>query len=146
MYMPLSASTTSAGLDVPELQERLVALGLGDMAAKANMSEEQEREVSHEMEIERLPERPRQIEAANHNLHKHVSRFVKTGELIDDSSAFVSLSCILKSISSWNTYASMPVFSNCLLATRDFAVTVKQNSEFDRGAVEFLKPPRWLLS
>jgi len=28
MYMPLSASTTLAGLDVPELQERLVALGL----------------------------------------------------------------------------------------------------------------------
>jgi len=43
------------------------------MAAKANMSEEQEREVSHEMEIERLPERPRPIEAANHNLHSYPS-------------------------------------------------------------------------
>jgi hypothetical protein len=146
MYMPLSASATWAGLDIPELQERLVALGLGDIAAKANMGEEQEREISHEMESERFPERPRPTKATNHNLHEHVIRFVRTGELIDDSPAFVSLSCILKSISSWDIYASMQVFSDRLLATRDFAVTVRQNSEFDGGAVGFLKPPRWLLS
>src|SRR5882762_3833715 len=49
MYVPLSGPTVSAGMDVPELRERLVSLGLGNMTAGANVDEEQEREVSHEM-------------------------------------------------------------------------------------------------
>ena len=146
MYMPLSVSTRSAGLEIPELQERLNTLGLGNLTSKANMDEEQEREVSHEMEIERFPERPRPIQAANHSVHKDVSLFVRTGELIDHSHAFVSMSYILKSVPSWDAYVGMQVFSGRLLATRDFAETVRQRSEFEKGAVEFLKPPRWLLS
>lgn len=146
MYMPLSEPTVPAGMDVPELRERLVALGLGNMTAVGNVDEEQEREVSHEMEVERFPERPRPIQAANHNLHQHVRQFVRSGELISDSPAFVSLSHILQSIPLWNKYVRMKAFSNRLLATRDFAVTAQQNSEFDTGVVEFLKPPRWLLS
>ena len=146
MYMPLSGQTVSAGMDVPELRERLVALGLENMTAGANVDEEQEREVSHEIELERFPERPRPIEAANHKLHQHVRQFVRTGMLIRDSPAFVCLSHILKPIPSWDEHVGMKVFSSHLLATLDFAVTVQQNSEFDKGAVEFLKPPRWLLS
>jgi hypothetical protein len=146
MYMPLSEQTVPVGMDVPELRERLVALGLGKTTARANVDEEQEREVSHEMEVERFPERPRPIQAANHNLHQHVRQFVRSGELIRHSPAFVSLPHILQSIPLWDEYIGIKVFSNRLLATRDFAVTVQQNSEFDTGVVEFLKPPRWLLS
>jgi hypothetical protein len=144
MYTPVSGPTV--GMDVPELRERLVELGLGGMSARVNVEEEQEREVSHEMEIERFPERPRPIQAANHNLHPHVRRFVTKGELIRDSQAFVSLSHMLQWIPSWKKHIGINFFSDRLLATRDFAVTVQQNSKFDTGAVEFLKFPRWLLS
>ena len=125
---------------IPAMRERFEQLGVLSLT-DSRMDEEQEREVSHEIERERQIERPPKAKPAPHQVHEHVRKFVETGVIPLNSSAFVSLFAPLEHIA---TASRGPrVWSSQLLATRDFANTIQ--SLFS-GATDYLRPVNWIVS
>ena len=129
-----------AAFSIPVMRDRFRMLGVLSLS-DPRMDEEQEREVSHEIERERQVERPPKAEAARHQLHEDVRKFVETGLIPTNSSAFVSLFAPLDHIAP--TSRGPRVWSSQLLATRDFATTIQ--SPF-RSATDYLRPVNWIIS
>src|SRR5580693_8664607 len=114
------------------MRERFEQLGVLSLTDSC-MDEEQEREVSHEIERERQIERPPKAKPSPHQVHEHIRKFVETGVIPLNSSAFVSLFAPLEHIAT--TSRGPRVWSSQLLATRDFANTIQ--SIFS-GATDYL--------
>ncbi|KAF9011505.1 hypothetical protein BDZ89DRAFT_1047374, partial [Hymenopellis radicata] len=112
--MSQAESTIQNDLEIYSHLQRLGVLS----SAPQNVDEEQEREVDHEMEVERQVERPPPVSSAKHRLHDDVKEFLQSFKRFLPSQ---------------------------LLVTRDYAVTVKGMNTFDKGSVEFLKDVQWLL-
>ncbi|KAL0573927.1 hypothetical protein V5O48_008024 [Marasmius crinis-equi] len=135
---------------IPELKERLVALGVKE-TDDSGVDEEQEREVSHEIEQETEIERPPRAAPAKHFLHSLVKRFVETGMLPDNGQgeefrkAFVRMF-----ISLYRSVPELPldqrVWSNNLFVTTDFVLTISPKDDHERTRAEFLRPVNWLLT
>lgn len=90
----------------------------------ATLQEEQERELSPEIEQERQIERPTPAESERHNIHDDVKDLVKTGGLVTHSKAFLPAFEALHS-SSAAVHFDTSQFPHDLLVTADFARTVK---------------------
>lgn len=133
----------SAIWQVSELRERCEMLGVSSIS-RTNMNEEQEREVSHEIEREQQIERPPKVSPAVHFLHNDVCLFIHTGTIKAQSTAFKPLFHIFDGISS----AFSPnenVWACNLLCTQDFAVTVKTSS-YCQNTSDYLRSINWIVS
>ncbi|KAG9090216.1 hypothetical protein FRC06_001164, partial [Ceratobasidium sp. 370] len=73
-----SESFTQTAFGIDNMKQRLESLGLSRLE-DPSMDEEQEREVSHEVERERQIERPPKLQPAAHIVHEDVRCFVRTG-------------------------------------------------------------------
>ncbi|KAI0944323.1 hypothetical protein AcW1_002063 [Taiwanofungus camphoratus] len=124
---------------IPALRERCKKLGWTSLRG-TRLDEEQEREVSHEVEQERQVERPPKTKAAVHQVHRFVRDLACTGILNHDSAAFVLVSVILEHAITPQDYS---VWSSRLYATRDFATTIEGSFS---SASDYLRPINWILS
>jgi len=123
-------------LGVPEIEQKCRMLGFSVLKG-SQMDEEQEREVTHEIERERQIERPPKVTPAVPTVHEHVFTLVRTGRIPTGSSQFVSPFGTLN-----ETPAS--AWSKRLLATLDFSTTIRG---CDTGITsDYLCPVNWILS
>ncbi|KAI9441022.1 hypothetical protein H4582DRAFT_1811232 [Lactarius indigo] len=144
MYEPVPTAQ-GAGLDpginsIPSLRERLEYLGVTQLT-DVRMAEEQEREVNHEVELERHAERPPRVYSAEHIVRDEIRNFVSTGILAKPSTYIIPLytpTQIDKALDSISEWSPSP------LATTDFAITTTDSSITD--LTDYLRPVNWILS
>ncbi|KAL7770262.1 hypothetical protein CFE70_000195 [Pyrenophora teres f. teres 0-1] len=114
----------------------------------ATLQEEQERELSPEIEEEREVQRPARMEAEEHELHPDLVQLVKTGIFSARSDAFVPAFQALKSTSA-ATQFNLEQFPSDLLVTADFVRTVKPPGGVMSDSYisdSYLRPVQWILS
>ncbi|KAF8270965.1 hypothetical protein EI94DRAFT_1698461 [Lactarius quietus] len=144
MYEPVSSpqgTVFSREINgIPALRERLEQLGVTRLI-DVRMAEEQEREVQHEVELERHLELPPKVFPAKHMVCEEILNFVGTGILAEPSRHIIPLLSPTKLDDALN---SMRDWSPTPLATRDFAITTT-NSSITR-LTDYLRPVNWILS
>ena len=114
----------------------------------ATLQEEQERELSPEIEEEREVQRPAPMEAEQHRLHPNLVYLVTTGIFCTGSDAFLPAFQALKSTSSAKRFDLME-FTNDLFVTADFMRTVKPPKGVTSESYvsdSYLRPVQWILS
>jgi hypothetical protein len=119
---------------IPELYARLQKLEVRDFA-DSRVDEEQEREVSHEMEREQQYERPAKEESANHQMHREVQSFIRSGIISKDSENIVPLLSVLPIAGG----------SAATFATSDFIRTVSGRSPMTPLS-DYMRPVHWIVS
>ncbi|KAI6002350.1 hypothetical protein EDC04DRAFT_3147123 [Pisolithus marmoratus] len=128
-------------LSIPEIDQRCQQLGVSS-STNSNMSEEQEREIIHEIEHERQVERPPPATPAVHRVPADVRNFVRTGMVIPHSTAFILL------FDSFRGATPLPqennMWSRHILATSDYCTVVQGQTKVNVG--EHLRPVNWILS
>ena len=124
---------------VPTLIRRIEQLGITRLI-DVRIAEEQEREVSHEVEYERQVERPLRVQPAKHILSREIRTFVETG----DPPAFPRMPLLLNPIDMANALESTTEWSPSPLATNDFVTTVLGSN--GAGLTEYLRPVNWILT
>lgn len=140
-------SATTSYITSPEryndlsIRERIKRLGVTELV-DVRMAEEQEREVDHEVEVERQVERPPKAEAALHVIHKDIREFVRTGNLPMSS---LHISQLLAPLDMAKALNSTTKWSPFPLATADFITTIR-GSNNSKGLTDYLRPVNWILS
>ncbi|KZP04851.1 hypothetical protein FIBSPDRAFT_843536 [Athelia psychrophila] len=129
----------SPPISIDAIKKRCEVLGVA-RHSNMQMEEEQEREVDHEMETERQIERPAKAQAANHNLHPHVTELVRTGVIPSGSSQFIPAFSTIPG-SAPDLLPGRQAWSATFLVTKDFSRTVQ-----DRDHGDYLRPVHWILS
>ncbi|KIY69275.1 hypothetical protein CYLTODRAFT_394060 [Cylindrobasidium torrendii FP15055 ss-10] len=124
-----------------ELRARLQELGVSARVCR-NIDEEQEREVSHEVEVELQKENGRSKKAAVSSVSPGLLRFVETGSELHLHQATISPLEVIKSVISRHIPGSMRPFNAKFRVTKDFATTIAGK---DDGA-QFLKDVQWILA
>ena len=111
----------------------------------AELHEEQERELSPEIEQERQIERPKAMEPATHSIHIDLRTFIASGILQRNSVAFKSAfeSLCDTSAAKSNTVSQFP---KDLLVTMDFLRTVKIVNEKTFVSDSFHRSVQWILT
>ncbi|KDR74247.1 hypothetical protein GALMADRAFT_141321 [Galerina marginata CBS 339.88] len=127
--------------EIPAMRERLQLLGVTTVR-DAQMEEEQEREVSHELEQEIQMERPPRVKPAVHRLDPDVLRFVQQG-IPPSSSTFFPLLTPLRSMT--DSLSPLDPWSKQLLCTRDFMTTTMTGGE-KAMLSDYLRPVNWIVS
>jgi len=133
-------SLDTSSLPYPQLVSRLRTLGIENVLP-VNLDEEQEREVSHEVQIERDVERPRNPKPCEPSLHHHVRMLVSDGIIVASSAAFQNAFSMLEGVRYQKSHKHTPLLASRLLVTKTFANTVTGSND-----AEFLKPVQWVLS
>lgn len=130
------APTQHPAFRIPELSARLRQLGVRALD-DITMDEEQEREIAHEQETERMVERPPKAEPAPHAVHEHVRKLITDCVLIPaGSDAIVPLFSPLRQFGAHT-------WSPTLWSTRDFATTIVGSLD---SAADYQRPVTWVLS
>ncbi|KAI1763802.1 hypothetical protein GGR53DRAFT_466937 [Hypoxylon sp. FL1150] len=114
----------------------------------STLEEEQERELSPEIEQERQVQRPEPAQPRKHQLHSDIENFVATGRLEPSSSAYMRAFDALRDASAAQDFeVSQLGKDGRLFATTDFAKTVVTSAS-DIGYVSdsYQRPVQWLLS
>ncbi|KAK3689059.1 hypothetical protein B0T22DRAFT_513134 [Podospora appendiculata] len=111
----------------------------------SNLQEEQERELSPEVEQEREVQRPAKRKARLHKLHDDIKHFAKTGVIRVDSVAFKFAFDALKDSSAFKLFAGTE-FPSDLLITGDFARTVEEDCEAGWFSDEYQRPVQWIIT
>ena len=142
MYEPVSeAQNVGLGINaILSIRERLERLGVTQLT-DVKMAEEQEREVSHEIELERHAEHPPRVFPAEHIVCDEIREFVRTGILTRPSTNIVPL---YTPIGIDHALNSMFEWSPSPLATTDFAITTTTSSTTQ--LTDYLRPVNWILS
>ena len=144
MYSLSISGSSNVVKDIPAMEKRLRKLGV-TMVRDVQMEEEQEREVSHEVEQEQQIERPPKVTPAVHCLDKKVHRFVQHGTICTKSDAFLPLMTPLHSgfetVAPQNPWSRQPR----ILCTRDFMTTTKDGKE-KSVLTDYLRPVNWIIS
>ena len=96
----------------------------------ANLHEEQERELSPEIEEERHVERPPHAEPAIHHIHPEMLKFVATGALVPNTQAYQPAFQSLRSTSA-AAFLDIAEFPSDLLVSADYAQTIIITIETD---------------
>ena len=124
----------------PAIHQRCLKLGFSPTSIEQDtpLDEEQEREVSHEIEREEQVQRPSSKSPCQHHLSADVKKFVQTGSFSERSPSFIwAFSLLAKSP------AELPNgWQGQLWATSDFARTVASQSP----ALDFFRPVQWVVS
>lgn len=112
---------------------------------EATLQEEQERELSPEIEEERQIERPDAAKPARHSLHAHLQQFVSSGSLPKDSSAVMPA---FKSLAytSGTAYINIDMFPKDILVTADFVNTIQESLAGRFVSDAYQRPVQWILS
>ncbi|KAG8732082.1 hypothetical protein FRC10_001233 [Ceratobasidium sp. 414] len=134
-----SESTHRMAFSIPSLRQRLESLGVQTLE-DPSMDEEQEREVSYEVEREQQIDRPPKSEPATHMVHEDILHFVNTGSVPVDPIGMVSL---FHPLCSSNLAQSSP-WAPKLQASLDFCRTLKTSTEIE--VCEYMRPVNWVLS
>ncbi|KAB5592328.1 kinase-(PK-like) protein [Ceratobasidium theobromae] len=129
------SSFTQQAFAIPSLRERLELLGIQRLD-DPSMDEEQEREVSHEIEREQQVERPLKRQPAIHAIHSDVHHFIQTGTMQAQHSGIVSLFLPLGS-------SSTRSWSQELFASIDFLRTIAGTS--GHYLSDFIRPVNWVV-
>ncbi len=111
------------------------------------LQEEQERELAPEMEQERQVERPGVAQPAEARLHADVKKFFLSGQLPGKSEAFMpAFNALLKtSVAADMRTSAFPIDDASVLATADFASTIRQNPGTARLDA-YQRPVQWIVS
>lgn len=129
------SSPAMSAFDIPHLRERLDSLGI-KLLRDASLDEEQEREVNHEVEIERQVERPPKMDAAIHELHDDVKQFIWRGYISGKSKRFPALFAPLGN-SAW-------IQDTVLRTSVDYATTIAGITPSRMS--DYLRPVHWVVS
>jgi hypothetical protein len=123
-------------------ESRCVDFGLSELE-DSSFNEEQERELSPELEQERQVMRPPQAEPAEHQIHPGLEEFILNGVYPKDSfqPSFMSLAT-----TSAAQYLDVSEFPRNIVVTRDFANTINKVLGHADFSDPFQKPVRWILS
>ncbi|GKZ61871.1 hypothetical protein AnigIFM49718_008938 [Aspergillus niger] len=123
-------------------QSRCVDFGLSELG-DSSFNEEQERELSPELEQERQVMRPPQAEPAEHQIHPGLEEFILDGVYPKYSfqPAFMS-----PATTSAAQYLDVSEFPRNIVVTRDFAKTVNKVLGHVDCSDPFQKPVQWILS
>ncbi|KAJ0272112.1 hypothetical protein COL940_010631 [Colletotrichum noveboracense] len=142
---PRTGETSSlSSIEGPDaIVERLIELD-GLEEDSATFREEQERELSPEIEQEREIQRPPSEEPAEHFLHPDIRRFVSHGVLPKDSKSFTSAFQALSNTTAARHFDADRL-STGLLASSDFVHTIKSTR---RGYTSdlFQRSVQWILT
>lgn len=114
----------------------------------AKMLEEQERELAHEVECERVNQRPPRVGPVKPHLSDEVREFIATGTLPSThqpSTRIIPAFSILAR-TSVNEPEQETAFSRGLLATSDFCAVVEKGTLKGGMTDDFLRPPNWIVS
>ena len=126
--------------DIPALRERIEQFSVMK-PIDVRIAEEQEREVNHEMEIERQVEQPVKVTPAKDFIHEDIRTFINTGKVPILSghirSLFIptGLHNLLNRTTQW---------SPSPLATASFATTT--TNSVGTKLTDYLRPVNWILS
>jgi hypothetical protein len=134
-----SGAFTAVAFAIPSLRKRFEDLGI-ERLEHQDMGEEQEREVSHEVERERHIERPPKSQPATHAVHEDIRAFVRTGLVPSYSNSIVSLFHPLRSFGS----QPLDVWSPKLRASLDFCATLATSDVTTIS--DYMRPLNWILS
>jgi hypothetical protein len=141
MYLVTPGDTMSPEMySVPSIRERIERLGVTKLV-DVRMTEEQEREVDHEIERERHIERPPKVKPAHHAIHEDIRQFVYTGKLPRSSG---HISPLLAPITMADSLGSTEMWSPSPFATADFTTTILGSN--DKRLTDYLRPVNWILS
>lgn len=149
-YRPRAGVESSQLIEraVPEMktqfQHRCEEFGLKDLQ-NSSLQEEQERELSPEIERERQVEPPPQVEPENHSRHPDLDYFIANGEPPMNFSAFKPAFQALADTSAAKNF-NVCEFPSNILVTEDFARTVKMNKTLRSGLDLFQRPVHWILT
>lgn len=135
--------SSSENCAILEIQARCKQFGcLGSQ--QSTLLEEQERELSPEMEQERQIQRPHPADPRKHSLHPHVVEFIKSGRIPSSSPAFIPAFQTL-----WNTSAAngfdVKEFPESIVTTLDYKDTVALSGN-DSLLDSYQRPVQWILS
>jgi hypothetical protein len=112
----------------------------------SRLQEEQERELSPEIQQERQFKRPAVAQPAQHHVHKDVVDFVATGRLVDGSDGYMQAFDAFSDTSLARRY---PIISRigdgCLLVTADFTRTIQKTATFDEPD-DYQRNVQWILT
>lgn len=115
----------------------------------ARMLEEQERELAHEVECERVHQRPQSVGPLKPSLSEDVKQFIRTGTLRpsyhQQSIRIIPAFSILAGTTALQ-YGQRTAFSRGLLATSDFCEVVEGGPLTDGRMDDFLRPVHWIVS
>jgi hypothetical protein len=114
----------------------------------ANLQEEQERELAHQIEEERQKELPLPMEAETHKVSNGLRRLIQTGYIQPNSDGLLPAFRELKSCSAAKLF-DVSQFPVELLVTADFVRTVKRPSNFSSTSYvsdSYQRPVQWVLS
>lgn len=116
----------------------------------ATLQEEQERELSPEIEQERQIQKPAQAKPHNHSVHEDLVQFVATGVLPARSQACQPAFSALSNTSAAR-FIHLPQLSDdterALLVTKDFAKTIGSSSSGPSSQFDsYQRPVQWILT
>lgn len=110
----------------------------------ATLEEEQERELSPEIEEEREVEKPARAQALKHSVHKDLLNLVTTGKIVKHSQALLPAFQTLHSTTAAECI-DISQFPGDLLVTADFSRTVRPMGE-KYVSDSYLRPVQWILT
>lgn len=112
--------------------------------SQATLQEEQERELSPEIEQESEVERPAPAAPETHSIHRDMNLLVRTGKFTADSKAFLPAFEALRS-SSAAAHLEVSQFPHEFYVTTDFARTIKSSG---RSYISdaYQRPVQWILT
>ncbi|KDQ10210.1 hypothetical protein BOTBODRAFT_178408 [Botryobasidium botryosum FD-172 SS1] len=111
---------------------------------EGNLDEEQQREVTTEIETEPQTERPPKATAERHKLAQGVQDFIDRGFYVAGSPAFLPLAAAIEAyIPEFKAHTK--AWLKGLVATQDFARTVQRLGHSDAAAF-YLRPINWIIS
>jgi hypothetical protein len=130
---------THRAFTIPELRKGLELMGIQTLE-DPSMDEEQEREVTHEVEREEQVERPPKRNPAIHSIHPEVDSLIRNGVLPPGRSGILPLFHPFRN----SSYGISDSWSPLLFASADFLSTIK---EFPSDHLsDFMRPVNWILS
>ncbi|KAJ9225449.1 hypothetical protein DTO169C6_2182 [Paecilomyces variotii] len=135
------------GLD-PDIMTRIMERyrGFGDvLSSTMRMDEEQERELSPEIQRQRQVQRPLKAQPAEHFVHPDIRKFISTGIVPEGSIAFrPAFRSLAKSSAA--EFLDVTEFPKDLLVTTDFAYTIMPHDRSSFISDAYQRPVQWILT
>lgn len=126
------------------IRDRCLEVG-APQVDEAALQEEQERELSPEIEEERQIERPPSAKPAKHVVHDHLRSFVSSGSLPRESLAVMPAFTALRNTSAAG-FIDVNLFPKEILATVDFDRTICKNTTGRYLSDAYQRPVQWILT
>ncbi|KAK4495018.1 hypothetical protein PRZ48_013345 [Zasmidium cellare] len=112
----------------------------------STLQEEQERELSPEIEQERQVQRAPLATPVKHTLHPDVEKFAMTGQLVAGSKAYKPAFSGLSDTTAGKQFSVVQLRNNKLLATNDFTESVQRQGGSSFRSDAFLRSVQWVLT